>query len=91
MGFWEEASDVVCVANTLDGYQAYHRAVREFSEESRRRRPIKVRLFTPALAVPIHAGVSIAIKSRTEPMPRFKDFTSARSWLHKPAGHQDHA
>jgi transposase-like protein len=60
---------------TLDGYQASHRAVREFSHECRQRKPIKVRSskYLNNLIEQDHR----AIKSRTGPMLGFKDFKSA--------------
>jgi|SRR5436190_517964 len=64
---------------TLDGYQASHRAVREFSQESRRRKPIKIRSskYLNNLIEQDHR----AIKSRTGPMLGFKNFASARITL----------
>jgi len=65
---------------TLDGYQASHRAVREFSDERRRRRrPIAIRSsrYLNNLIEQDHR----AIKSRTRPMLGFKVFSSARITL----------
>jgi len=65
---------------TLDGYQASHRAVREFSaERRRRRRPITIRSskYLNNLIEQDH----YAIKGRVGPMLGFKTFSSARITL----------
>jgi len=64
---------------TLDGYQASHRAVREFSAERRRRKSIAIRStkYLNNLIEQDHR----AIKGRIGPMLGFKEFVSARITL----------
>jgi transposase-like protein len=64
---------------TLDGYQASHRAVREYSDEHHRKKPITIRSskYLNNLIEQDHR----TIKSRTGPMLGFKDFDSARITL----------